>query len=185
MSTNNKSNEQFTEATLQSIESASSLVQASIESLEKLTKLTLGSSKEFLKSVSNSSKQITGTTNPKEIIDQVNKFTSTAIENSVANCHEVYEVLSEAQAKVAKVVESQVKAAKDNMNDAVESISKLVQSNPASESIKNFVDSTNHAVETMTKLATQAQEFASNNFKSATEASMNAVKKSVATSTKK
>lgn len=175
----NKNTERFTEATAQSIDNARNFMQASLESIEKITRLNLDASRKLLEETSDAIKEISTINNPKDLFDRVNKLATHSVENNLCNCRDLYEIVTETQTKIGKMLESQLQTTQQNVVNAVEGLSHLTpsKSTAASESLKNWVIGANQAMNTMSKVAAQVTEFTNNNIKAATTATANAVKK--------
>lgn len=178
----NKTNEQFAQTTTKNVDTAHEFIQASLDSIEKLTKLQLNASKKFLDETSEAIKAITQTNNPKDLFEKVNQLASSSVENNISNCRDVYEIMTEVQSKIGKMVETQIQATQKSMVNAVDGLSKFnpsaTKSNGvASDSIKNWLNTTNQAMSAMSKVAAQVTEFTNNNIQAATKATENAVKK--------
>lgn len=177
-----KNNEQFTQATSKNIDYANEFFKTSIESIEKLTALQLNASKKFLNETTDAIKDITQTNNPKDLFEKVNQLATSSVENNISNCRNVYEIMTEVQAKIGKYVENHIQSTQENIVSAVDDLTKfnsVAKSSAASESIKTWLDSTNQAMGAMTKVASQITEYANNNINAATKATQDAVKKAV------
>lgn len=177
-----KSNEQFTQATHKNIDCANDFVQTSIESIEKLAALQLNASRKLLAETTDAIKDIAGSNNPKDLFEKVNQLATSSVESNMSNCRNVYDIMSEVQAKVSKYFESQIQCTQSSIVSAVDDLTKFnsaAKSSAASESIKTWLDSTNQAMSAMTKVAGQITEYANNNINAAAKATEAAVKKSV------
>jgi phasin family protein len=177
-----KHNEQFTQTTNKSIDYANDFIKTSLEGIEKLTALQLGASKKFLTETTAAIKDITKTNNPKDLFDKVNQLATNSVENNICNCRNVYEILTEVQAKIGKQVESHIQATQENIVSTVDDLTKfnsMAKSSTASESIRTWLDSTNQAMGAMNKVVSQITEYANNNITAATKATEEAVKKAV------
>ena len=171
-----KKSEQFTEVGNQCINVACDFAQTSLESLEKLTQLQLNNSKKILDETSKAIKEVSALDNPKDMFDKINHLATQAVESNIDNCRNIYEVVSDAQSKFSKMIESHFQQTQAKIVDSVDSFSKfspLSSSNVVTDSVKTWVNNTNQAMNAMSKVASQVTEFATNNVKVAT----NSVKK--------
>ncbi len=182
----NKTNERFTEATNNTVDTAYNFLQTSLESIEKLTKIQLESSRKILDETSQSIKDMAGVSNSKDLFDKVNQLATTTVEHNICNCRDAYDVLSNAQSQISKMFETYFQNAQQNMSSVVENFSQFnptSKGNFASDSLKSWINGTNQAINTLTKMSSQVTEFAKNNVKAATTATANTVK--AATSARK
>ncbi|MFN7093774.1 MAG: phasin family protein, partial [Burkholderiales bacterium] len=162
----NKTTENFSEATVQTIDTAREFMQTSLESIEKMTRLNLDASKRILDETSQALKEMSSVNNPKDLLNRVNQLASSSVESNMCNCRDLYEILTEAQSKISKMFEIQIQATQKNVTSAVEGLSQLnPKSTVASESIKNWLNGANQAMNTMNKMASQVTEFTNNNIK--------------------
>ncbi|MEN9946456.1 MAG: hypothetical protein RLZZ293_842 [Pseudomonadota bacterium] len=173
--------EQFSIETQKLIDNALELVTASIQSVEKLTHIQLETSRQILEETSKAVKDLTSTNNPKDLFDRINHIASHTVEKNLASARDVYDVVSEVQAKISKVTEENVQQLQQN---ALESVDGLAQYNPegsklAADALKNWINSANQALATMTKVSAQFTEFTNSNLNAATTATVDAVKKTV------
>lgn len=179
----NKSKEQFAEAAAKNVDTAHEFIQTSLDSIGKLTKLQLNASKKFLDETSKTIKEITQTNNPKDLFEKVNQLASSSVENNISNCRDVYEIMTEVQSKIGKLVETQIQSTQQNVISAVDGLAKFntsAKSSSAAESIKNWLNTTNQAMSAMSKVAAQVTEFTNNNIHAAARATEGAVKKATA-----
>jgi len=174
----NKANEKFAEATNTTVDTAYNFLQTSLESIEKLTKIQLESSRKILDDTSKSIKDMATVGNSKELFDKVNQLATNTVEQNICNCRDAYDVLSNAQSQISKMFETYFQNAQQNVTDAVENFSQFKPSkgNFASDSLKSWINGTNQAINTLTKMSSQVTEFAKNNVKTATTATANTVK---------
>ena len=176
----NQKNEHLAEAASVNVENAREFMQASLESIEKVAKLQLDASKKMLAETSEAIKEISSANNPKDFFERVNQLATHSVETNIGNCRDLYEVMQEVQSKVSKMIEANIQTSQQNMANAVGGFANFNQANPASDSVKNWVNSVNQAVSNMTKMAAQISEFANKNIKAATTATAAAEKKTAA-----
>lgn len=174
----NHKNEHLAEAASLSVENAHEFLQTSLEGIEKIAKLQLDSSKKILEDTSKALQDISRTTDAKDFFTRVGQLANHSIESNICNCKELYEILSEVQVNVSKLIETNLQHTQQNIATAVDGLSKYnTATSGASESVKNWMENANQAVNTMQKVAQQVTEFTTKNIKAASEATINATKK--------
>lgn len=171
--------EQFAEVTGQAVDAALTVANTSLESIEKIASLNLESSRKFLTETSKAFRELSTLNTPKDFFERFNQLATTTVENQICNCRDIYEIVSSAQAKVGKLFENQLSMVNQNVNQAVDNLSQFGSSSTSGDSVKSWINSATQAVNTATKMASQITEFANNNIKSATTATVDAVKKTV------
>lgn len=177
-----KHNEQFTQATSNGIDCANDFLKTSLEGIEKLAALQLNASKKLLTETTDAIKDITQTNNPKDLFEKVNQLATSSVETNICNCRNIYEIMTEVQAKIGKYVENHIQTTQASIVGAVDDLTKfnsVAKSSAASESIKTWLDSTNQAMGAMTKVVSQITDYANKNISAATKATEDAVKKAV------
>jgi phasin family protein len=171
-------NETLAKATAESVEHAREFLQTSLESIEKVAKLQLDSSKKMLDETSQAIKEISSSGNPQDFFSKLNQLATHSVESNISNCRDLYQILSEVQANIGKVIENNIHHTQHNIATAVEGLSQYKPSNAnASEAFKGWINSANHAISTMQKVASQVTEFTNQSIKAATE---NVAKKTTA-----
>lgn len=174
----NKKNERLAEAASVSVDNAREFMQTSLESIEKIAKLQLDSSKKMLEETSQAIKEISSAANPQDFFKRLSQLATHSVESNISNCRDLYEILSEVQSNVGKLIENNIQNTQQNIASAVEGLSKYTPSNTkASESVKTWINSANQAISTMQKMAAQVTEFTNQNIKAATAAGATAAKK--------
>lgn len=176
----NKKNERLAEAATVSVENAREFMQTSLESIEKVAKLQLDSSKKMLDETSQALKEISSAANPKDFFARLSQLATHSVESNITNCRDLYEIMSEVQTNVSKLIEANIQNTQQNIATAVEGLSKFNPSNAnASDSVKSWINSANQAMSTMQQMASQVSEFTNKNIKAATTAAQS-VKKATA-----
>ena len=180
-----KPNEQFAEAASQSVDTARQFMKTSLESVEKLAKLNLDVSKKLLEETTDAIKDISAVSNPKDLFEKVNQFATQSVESHLCNCRDVYEIITNAQAKMGKMFEDQLQNTQKNMANAIDGLSQFNPSkgNFATDSMKSWINTANQAMSNMSKMAEQVTDFTNQNIKTATNATVNTAKKATAKNT--
>ena len=177
----NLKNERLAEAASVSVENAREFMQTSLESIEKVAKLQLDSSKKMLEETSQAIKEISSASNPQDFFSRLSQLATHSVESNITNCRDLYEILSEVQTNVGKLIETNIQHTQQNIATAVEGLSKYNPSNAAaSDPVKNWINSANQAISTIQKMATQVTEFTTKNIQAASEAGVAAAKKATA-----
>ena len=177
-----KKPEQFAKMNTQCLDIAHDFAQTSLKGLEKLTQLQLDSSKEIFEKASCVAKKVSTLENPNEVFKEINDFTAQIVESNVNNCREAYSVANSVQERLNEVIKSGwgdwwSSTVADNVESQFAKFSPAT-SKVMTDSVKSWIDNTNQAMNAMSKVASQVTEFTANNVKSATSATVNAVKKS-------
>ncbi len=177
-----KNTEKLTQAASKTIDSANTFAIAALETFEKLTKLQLESSRRVLEETALACKEISTIKNPKDLLTSVNKFAAQTFENNMANYREAYDVMSNSQSKLGKFFETHLQSAQENMISAVAEMSQYTpaKGKVSADSLKSWVDNANSAFKAMNSVVDQVTEMTTKNVSAATEATMNAMKKSSA-----
>ncbi|MBY0379347.1 MAG: TIGR01841 family phasin [Burkholderiales bacterium] len=175
----NQNNEQFTEATNNTVNVACGFFQTSLDSIEKLTKIQLESSKKILDDASQTIKDISVATNPKELFDKVNKLATNTIESNICNYRNAYEIFANSQSKLGQLFETYFQTAQENVNITVDAMAQFnpAKNNFATDSIKTFVANTTQAFDAFNKASSQVAQFANSNIQAAVATTANAVQK--------
>ena len=175
----NKNNEQFTEATHNTVNVACGVFQTSLESIEKLTKIQLESSKKILDEASQTIKDISYATNPKDLFDKVNQLATNTVESNICNCRDAYEIFADTQSKLGQLFETYFQTAQQNVSNTVDAIAQFnpAKGNFATDSLKTFVANTTQAFDAFNKASSQVAEFANSNIQAAVATTAKAVKK--------
>lgn len=173
-------NEKVTADAQKALENAMDLVNTSIHSVEKLTHIQLENSRQIIEETSKAIKELANVTDPKEVFARVNAMAAQAVEKNIASARDVYDVVNEVQSKINQLAEEGVH---NIQQAALSSVEGMSQYNPngskaISDSLKNWINSTNQALSAMNKVASQLSEFTNSNINAASSATANAVKKS-------
>ena len=87
--------------------------------------------------------------------------------------------MAEAQTRMGKLFETQLQATQQNMVEAADGFSKLhpAKTNAVADSVKNWINTTNQALNAFSKAATKVTEMTNSNIHAAAAATTTAVKK--------
>ena len=171
-------NKTLSAATEESVGHAKEFLQSSLKSIEKIAKLQLDSSKKILSETTDAIKEISSAKNPQDFFTRLNQLASKSVESNIANCRDLYKILSEVQANVGKLIENNIHNTQNHVAHAVEDFAKFKPENAsASEAFKGWINSSNQAIATMQKVASQVTEFTKQNIKAASSTKKTAAKK--------
>lgn len=174
-------NEQLSKLSLSGVESALRFAQISLDSAERLVKLNLELSKQSLEGNVKAARDLAGVSDPQEVFSRVNQIASQSVEQAVAGSRSAYEIVSQAQTELSSLVEENVDAFNKALISSVETFAKTQQTPGADVAVvglKNTLAAATAAVNTFTKAAQQAGQFADASFKAAGQATTEAVKAS-------
>ncbi|MBP9769473.1 MAG: phasin family protein [Burkholderiales bacterium] len=177
-----KANDQIKVETQKAIDVAMDLVTTSIHSIEKLTHIQLETSRQMLAETTQAIKELAGITDPKELMARVNTMASQAVEKNVASARDVFDVVSEVQAKLSQVTEGNVQNLQQAALDSVDGMAKYnpTGAEAASGSLKTWIKNSNQALDALNKVASQVNEFANSSINNAATATVKATKKASA-----
>lgn len=165
-------NEQFAQTQQAALEAYQSFALKAVEGFEKLAELNIQAAKATLAESTEQVRAILSAKDPKAVADIVLAGVQPAADKAAAYAKHVYEIVTEHNAEVAKLVEKQIADSNKQLNTAIESLAK---SAPAgSEGVVSFVKSAvsaaNNVYEQVNKATKQAVELAEENFAVASKA---------------
>lgn len=174
--------EQFAELNTASVDQALRIAQVAFDNAERLFKLQLEATKAVLEDNVQSTKALAEVKDFQEFINLRTKLTETGVEKAMGYSRSVYEVASEVQAEVGKLVEEGLAAYTKNIATLVEKAAKNAPagSDAAVSALKSTVAATTAAIDTLTKASKQVASFADASVKAATQATATATKASAA-----
>lgn len=160
-----QSPEQFIQLSKSSIEAALSLANITLQGAERIVGLQLKTAKEALDEGMRNARALSGIKNVQDLIALQSNTAQPGIEKALAYSRSLYEVASETQQQINKVLEDRMAKVSGELVAAVD---KAVKNAPAgSESalaaFKSAVAAANTAYETMSKVARDAADVAVSN----------------------
>lgn len=171
-------NKNLSVAAEKSVNHAREFLHSSLESIEKVAKLQLDSSKKMLDETSAALKEISSAKNPQEFFTHLNQLASKSVESNIVNCRDLYQILSEVQSNIGKLIQNNIHNTQNHVVSAIEDFANYKPENATtSEAFKGWINSSNQAIATMQKVASQVTEFANQNIKEATAAKKTVAKK--------
>lgn len=170
--------EQLTDLNKGAVEAALSFAQVSMESAEKLMRMQLEAAKQFVAEQSETAKALAEAKDAEAMLALRARLAEQAVDRALGYSRNVYEVATQAQQQLTKLVEQRFTAYQQETAAAME---KMIQAAPggsdaASAAIKSTIAATQAAMDSMTKAAKQVAELADANVKAVTEAATSAFK---------
>src|SRR5687767_7212427 len=170
--------EQLGELNKGSIEAALTFAQVSMESAEKLMRLQLEAAKAFVADQSETAKELSNAKDADAMMALRSRLAEQAVERALGYSRNGYEVATQTQQELAKVIEERFTGYQREMAASLE---KMFQSAPAGSdaavaAVKSTIAATQSAMDSMTKAAKQAAELADANVKAVADAATNAFK---------
>ena len=161
----------------EAIEAALGIAQVSMASAERMMHLQIEAAKIFLAEQTETATALTEAKDAEAMMALRAQLAEQAVESAVGYSRKMYEVASEAQQQLSKLVEKRFASYQNEMTTAVEKMMQAVPggSNSAAEAVKSTFAATQAALDSMTKAARQAAELAEANVKAVTEAATSAM----------
>lgn len=174
--------EQIAAAGKANVETMMFIAHTAFASAERLAALNLNTARSLLEDSVTSVKAMLAVKDPKELMGMQASLAQPAVEKAVAYSRSVYEIATQTQEELNKVLESQVSTINANVNSALD---QAVKSAPAGSdvavaAVKQAIAAANSAYDNMSKAAKQVAEIAEANVAAATSATVKAVGASAA-----
>jgi phasin family protein len=178
--------EQFSELNQAGVDYALRFSQIFLDNAERLVKVQLEASKSVIEDGVKNVKAISEVKDVQELIALRAKLAEASVEKSLALSRSIYEVASEAQAEVTKLIEEGLAAYSKGVANFVDRAAKSAPagSDVAVTALKSTVAATTAAFDSFTKATKQVANFADASVKAATQATANAVAKATPASRK-
>jgi phasin family protein len=186
--TMNVTTEQFATANKATVETLLTVANTAFASAERLAALNLNTARAMLEDSVANAKALLGVKDVQQLIAMQTTLAQPAVEKAVAYSRSVYEIATQTQEELTKVVEGQFSEINKNVSVALD---KAVKNAPAGSdvavaAVKSAIAAANSAYDSMTKAAKQVAEIAEANVAAATTATVKAVGSNApATKTKK
>jgi len=157
--------EQFVLLGKSSIEAALTLANITLHSTERLMDIQLKSAKGALDQGIRSAKALSDVKNVQDLIALQSTSTQPSIETALSYSRSLYEVASDAQTRINKVVEARISEISGELITAMDKAVKSAPagSEPALAAFKSAIATANTAYDRMTRAAYQAGDLAANN----------------------
>ncbi|MBL8429340.1 MAG: phasin family protein [Dechloromonas sp.] len=172
--------EQFAAANKAAVDSLLSVANTALASAERIASLNLETARSVLEDSVSNAKALMGAKDPQEALSIQASLAQPSVEKAVAYSKSVYEISTETQEQLAKMVEAQFGDFQKNVADMLEKAAKSAPagSDVAVAAVQSAIAAANSAFDNMRKTAKQVTEMAQTNMAAATSATTKAVKKS-------
>ena len=172
--------EQFAAANKAAVDSLLSVANTALASAERIATLNLETARSVLEDSVSNAKAIMGAKDPQEALTIQASLAKPNVEKAVAYGKSVYEISTETQEQLAKMVEAQFGDFQKNVAAMLEKAAKSAPagSDVAVAAVQSAIAAANSAFDNMRKAAQQVTEMAQSNIAAATSATAKAVKKS-------
>ncbi len=162
-----------------SVEALIGLAHTQFAAFERLSALTFNVTKSAFEDGIAHTKALMGAKDVQEIINVNTTATQPSIEKAIAFSRNIYDVATQSQSELTKLVESQAGEMNKSMIALLDKVSKGAPagSDVAVAAMKQALAAANTAYESLTKVAKQAGEIAEANFTAATTVAKGTKKK--------
>ncbi|MDD5176897.1 MAG: phasin family protein [Sterolibacterium sp.] len=169
--------EQFASSNKNNAEAILTLSNTAFASVERIAALNLNTARTLLEDSVASVKALMGVKDIQGFISVQSALAQPAVEKAVAYSRSFYEIATQTQEEVSKVVESQFAETNKNVASALDQAAKHAPagSDVAVAAVKSAIAAANSAYDSMTKAARQVVEITEANVAAATNATVKAV----------
>jgi len=174
--------EQFAAANKAAVDSLLSVANTALASAERIATLNLETARSVLEDSVSGAKALMGAKDPKEALSIQASLAQPNVEKAVAYSKSIYEISSEAQEELSKMVEAQFGDFQKTISGMLEKAAKSAPagSDVAVAAVQSAIAAANSAFDNFRKTAKQMGDLAQSNVAAATSATTKAVKKSTA-----
>jgi phasin family protein len=168
---------QFSEIQKSQLDALYALSQVAINTTEKLVGLNLAAMKAAMDESAATTQSVLGIKDAQDVMAVGSTITQPALHKVVGYSRNYYNIVSNAQAEVRKVVENQIAEGNTKAAQLVEFATRNapVGSEPLVSLFRNAVAACNSAYDNFSRAARQAFDAAESNMDNATQAAVNAV----------
>jgi len=168
---------QFATANKANIEALLTLANTAFASAERIAALNLNTARTLLEDSVNNTKALLGAKDIQELISLQSTLTQPSVEKAVSYSRSVYEIATQTQEEISKIVEAQFSEANKNVATALDKAAKNAPagSDVAVAAVKSAIAAANSAYDSLTKAAKQVAEMTEANVAAATNATVKAV----------
>ncbi|MDY0047771.1 MAG: phasin family protein [Thauera propionica] len=179
--------EQFANTNKANVETLLTLANAAFASAERLAALNLNTARSILEDGVANTKALLAVKDVQELVNLQASLAQPIVEKAVAYARSVYEITSQSQEEVSKVLEGQVAELNKGVATALDKAAKSAPagSDVAVAAVKSAIAAANSAYDSMSKAAKQVAEIAEANVAAATNATVKAVSTTAKTTAKK
>ena len=179
--------EQFATTNKANVETLLTLANSAFASAERFAALNLNTARSILEDGIANSKALLGAKDIQELLSLQSALAQPLVEKAVAYNRSVYEIASQSQEEVSKLIEAQIAELNKNLAAALDKAAKSAPagSDVAVAAVKSAIAAANSAYDSVSKAAKQVAEIAEANVAAATNASVKAVTATAKAGTKK
>ena len=161
------------------VEAFLGLAHSQFAAFERMSALSFNATKAAFEDGMNHTKALMNAKDVQEFVNINATHAQPALEKAIAYSRSVYQVASQTQGELAKMVEAQAAEFNKSVVGLVDNLSKNAPagSDVAVAAVKSALAAANSAYDSLTKVAKQATEIAEANFAAATSAARDANKK--------
>ena len=172
--------EQLAAANKAAIDSLLSVANTALASAERIATLNLETARSVIEDSVSGAKALMGAKDPQEALSIQASLTQPNVEKAVAYSRSIYEISTQTQEQMAKMVEAQFGDFQKNVAAMLEKAAKSAPagSDVAVAAVQSAIAAATSAFDNMRKTAKQVTEMAQSNVAAATSATAKAVKKS-------
>ncbi|MGE5471769.1 MAG: phasin family protein [Bacteroidota bacterium] len=172
--------EQFAAANKATVDSLLSVANTALASAERIAALNLNTARAALEDSVSGVKAVLGAKDPQQALAAQSSLAQPAVEKAVAYSRSVYEITTQTQQELAKLVEAQFGGFQKSVAGLIEQAAKSAPagSEGAVAAIQNAIAAANSAFGNMNSVAKQFADAAQANVAAATKAATAAAKKS-------
>ena len=171
--------EQFAAANKAAVDSLLAVANTALASAERIATLNLETARTVLEDSAASAKALMAAKDVKEAVAIQASLAQPGVEKAVAYGKSVYEISTQMQEQLTKMVEAQFGDFQKNIAGMLENAAKSAPagSDVAVAAVQSAIAAANSAFDNMRKAAQQANELAQSNIAAATSATVKAAKK--------
>jgi phasin family protein len=169
--------DQFASTNKATLDTLTTIAQTALASTERFTALNLNTARAAMEDMSANIGALLQAKDPQQLMTMQTSMAQPTFEKIFAYSRGVYEIASEAQGEMTKLVQSQFSAMNKNMTSAIDQASKNAPagSEVAVSAVKSAIAAANSAFDSMSAAAKQVTEMAEANVAAATNATVKAV----------
>jgi phasin family protein len=159
------------------VEALLTLANTAFASAERLAALNLNTARGLLEDSVNSTKTLLAAKDIQELISIQSTLAQPSVEKAVSYSRSIYEIATQTQEEIAKIVEAQFSEANKTVASALDKAAKNAPagSDVAVAAVKSAIAAASSAYDSLTKAARQVAEVTEANVAAATNATVKAV----------
>ena len=171
--------EQFAAANKATVDSLLAVANTALASAERIAALNLNTARAALEDTASGVQSVMGAKDPQAALAAQSSLAQPAVEKAVAYSRSIYEITSETQQELAKMVEAQFGDFQKSVAGMLEKAAKSAPagSDVAVAAVQSAIAAATSAFDNMRKSAQQVTALAQNNIAAATSATAKAAKK--------